>query len=418
MLPTCGGRGRRHPPGQTCKTLNPEARVRASPAKTAPWRGRRPWGRAAPRFPAGLGLTPNCHPVDGLLKVAIGSAWGLPVKMMGFTIQRWAAWAPGLVEPAAWEAWLTKPHALPAEGTPALTEMPAMMRRRVDRLGRIALQASYQAHVDAPDAPVLFASRYGDLGRSVELLTQLARSEPLSPTSFSLSVHNAIGALYSIRAGTRPPTAPSPRARRRWRPPSRRRWPAGRRRPPGEGRHLRRAPARPHAALLRVAGPGVPACLGLSAWPPARARTRSTWTATPARRARGATSARLADTDGLPLDLRVLRFLVTGAAGASRWEHPVGPRRWRWERMREARARLARVRDRPVFRHLRAGRLLLRLLVFPLLRCSCADPARASRLARLAVHHSVPRLRRASCASWACCATRCAGWSKLHRRAC
>lgn len=76
-----------------------------------------------------------------------------------------------------------------------------MMRRRVERLGRIALQATYWCQSDQPACPVIFASRYGDLGRSIELLQELAQGQPLSPTSFSLSVHNAIGALYSIARG-------------------------------------------------------------------------------------------------------------------------------------------------------------------------------------------------------------------------
>jgi hypothetical protein len=90
--------------------------------------------------------------------------------------------------------------------------MAAMTRRRVDALGRHALQAAYWGQParpemassttsdSAPDGnmPVIFASRHGDTGRSYQLLRDLAAGEPLSPTSFSLSVHNAIGALYSI----------------------------------------------------------------------------------------------------------------------------------------------------------------------------------------------------------------------------
>jgi hypothetical protein len=46
--------------------------------------------------------------------------------------------------------------------------------------------------------PVIFASRWGEIARSLTLLQQLAGGEPLSPTHFSLSVHNASGALYSM----------------------------------------------------------------------------------------------------------------------------------------------------------------------------------------------------------------------------
>nr|WP_208726598.1 beta-ketoacyl synthase chain length factor [Corallococcus terminator] len=243
---------------------------------------------------------------------------------MGFTVQRWAAWAPGLVAPDAWETWLAKPHPLPAEGTPALAEMPAMMRRRVDRLGRIALQATYQAHVDAPEAPVLFASRYGDLGRSLELLTQLARSEPLSPTSFSLSVHNAIGALYSIARGD---TASYGAI--------------------AAGEETVEAAFTEACGLL---ADGVPRVMVVHydeplpepwqhfsesvGFPHAWACVLAADTGANAIRLDCHASAPDADADAqeqdeLPVDLRALRFLVSGAR---RWEHPVGARRWRWER--------------------------------------------------------------------------------------
>lgn len=76
-----------------------------------------------------------------------------------------------------------------------------MMRRRLNGLGRTALQAAFDIHAPAPDVPVVFASRLGDAARSLDLLTQLGRGEALSPTAFALSVHNAIGGLYSLIRG-------------------------------------------------------------------------------------------------------------------------------------------------------------------------------------------------------------------------
>ncbi|WP_077034419.1 beta-ketoacyl synthase chain length factor [Pelomonas sp. KK5] len=127
-----------------------------------------------------------------------------PLKLQ---IERWAAWAPGLATQADWLAWLADPVApVPAseDRAPPLAEMPAMMRRRIEPLGRIALQAAYWAQGEqASTGPVVFASRWGEVARSVEMLQQLAAGEALSPTAFSLSVHNAIGALFSIARGDR-----------------------------------------------------------------------------------------------------------------------------------------------------------------------------------------------------------------------
>jgi hypothetical protein len=46
--------------------------------------------------------------------------------------------------------------------------------------------------------PVVYASQHGETTRGFDLLQCLARDEPLSPTSFSLSVHNAIAGMWSI----------------------------------------------------------------------------------------------------------------------------------------------------------------------------------------------------------------------------
>lgn len=117
---------------------------------------------------------------------------------LDFEIVNWAAWAPGLATREAWEAWSRAPATPVGPETPPLTEVPAMQRRRVEKLGRLAFQVATWVQQDARGLPLVFASRHGDAPRSVELLTALARQEPLSPASFALSVHNAIGGQYSI----------------------------------------------------------------------------------------------------------------------------------------------------------------------------------------------------------------------------
>ncbi|RZI86110.1 MAG: hypothetical protein EOP38_02665 [Rubrivivax sp.] len=95
------------------------------------------------------------------------------------------------------------PARLPAAmltAVPALADMPAMMRRRVDRLGRLACQVAYavQPEGQTQAVPMVFASRYGDAARSLSLLGDLSQAQALSPTGFGLSVHNAISALYAM----------------------------------------------------------------------------------------------------------------------------------------------------------------------------------------------------------------------------
>lgn len=123
--------------------------------------------------------------------------------MTHFRVRRWAAWAPGLETQEAWSAWLAAPSwPLPAvEAVAPLAEVPAMTRRRIDPLGRAALQVAWWVQGAEPTGAVVFASRWGEIARSVGLLRQLSQGEPLSPTAFSLSVHNASSAVYSIARG-------------------------------------------------------------------------------------------------------------------------------------------------------------------------------------------------------------------------
>ena len=119
--------------------------------------------------------------------------------MIGFSVREWSAWAPGLVDRDAWRAWAAAPWVPTGDGTPALSEVPAMQRRRIERLGRMAIQTAFWCRqAEDSGVPLVFASRHGDVARSMELLEAAATAQAPSPTTFGLSVHNAIAALYSI----------------------------------------------------------------------------------------------------------------------------------------------------------------------------------------------------------------------------
>ena len=119
-----------------------------------------------------------------------------------FSIHDWSAFAAGLDGQDAWRAWARNPHLPEGEAVPALAEMPAMQRRRLEKLGRMALQVAWRLQPDPePGLPMVFASRHGDIARTHEMLAGLARGEALSPTHFGLSTHNAIAAQYSIARG-------------------------------------------------------------------------------------------------------------------------------------------------------------------------------------------------------------------------
>jgi hypothetical protein len=120
-----------------------------------------------------------------------------------FSIARHAAWAPGVTSPERWQAWAREPWPCDGAGEPKVAAMPAMLRRRAGLLGRMALEVAYECLDGRTGVPTVFCSRHGEVGRAVELLDDLARGEPLSPTAFGLAVHNASAGLFSIARADR-----------------------------------------------------------------------------------------------------------------------------------------------------------------------------------------------------------------------
>src|SRR4030095_12515293 len=117
---------------------------------------------------------------------------------VSFSIASCAAWAPGMETKEAWIAWAKANHVIAGDIAAPVQAMPPMLRRRAGFLGKMALEVAYQCLGQRIDVPTVFCSRHGEASRSVDLLLDLAKGVPLSPTSFGLSVHNAAAGLFSI----------------------------------------------------------------------------------------------------------------------------------------------------------------------------------------------------------------------------
>lgn len=117
---------------------------------------------------------------------------------VSFSVSKVVAWAPGVTTDSEWQDWQRGTRAIGSTGEPALQQMQPLLRRHAGRLGRLACSVAYDTLGDQRDIPVVFSSRYGEVSRSVDLLTALAALEELSPASFGLSVHNAITGLFSM----------------------------------------------------------------------------------------------------------------------------------------------------------------------------------------------------------------------------
>jgi hypothetical protein len=103
-----------------------------------------------------------------------------------------------------WRQWAAGAHPVDlAAAVVQSSSVDAMLRRRLNPLARATLAVAERLLPHGEAARVVYASRHGDLRRTLDLLESIAEEQPLSPTAFSLSVHNALPGLWSMLRGDR-----------------------------------------------------------------------------------------------------------------------------------------------------------------------------------------------------------------------
>lgn len=117
------------------------------------------------------------------------------------------ALAPGLDSVASWQQW-SLDGCWPEAVLPATPLIPAMTARRMSHSARLAVQLALQLLERWQPRHLLCVSRHGELSRTFTLLQKLIQQQPLSPTDFSMSVHNTVAGLTTI-VGQRPLPASS-----------------------------------------------------------------------------------------------------------------------------------------------------------------------------------------------------------------
>lgn len=88
-------------------------------------------------------------------------------------------------------------RATPENPRPDVSFVPPLERRRLTVLERAALAV---AHAVDPSGtlPVVFASRWGEVGDTLKLMRQFREEGEMSPAGFSASVHNAAPGAWSV----------------------------------------------------------------------------------------------------------------------------------------------------------------------------------------------------------------------------
>ncbi len=120
-----------------------------------------------------------------------------------FSLMDWSAWSPNLDSKSAWLEWSEGRFAEQNFDKPEVKDIPMLIRRRLSRLGRMALRVALDVG-GSDDAHLVFCSRFGDTEGVAKMMQQLVDGKNLSPSEFSMSVHNAFaGALSILQKNTR-----------------------------------------------------------------------------------------------------------------------------------------------------------------------------------------------------------------------
>ena len=82
-------------------------------------------------------------------------------------------------------------------GKPDVSFIPPLERRRLTGVERAALSVAWPVRTEG-EVPVVFASRWGEIGVTLKLMKQFHADREMSPAGFSASVHNAAPGAFSL----------------------------------------------------------------------------------------------------------------------------------------------------------------------------------------------------------------------------
>lgn len=124
---------------------------------------------------------------------------GIKETRLGFTLQHWCLWQseqPSLPV----DRW-PGGEVLPCnKGSADVGFLPMMQSRRLSPLARAACAVANHCREKHGDMPSVFFSSHGESQYYFEMLNGIAAREDISPSRFSLCVHNAIAGLSSFHS--------------------------------------------------------------------------------------------------------------------------------------------------------------------------------------------------------------------------
>lgn len=130
----------------------------------------------------------------------------MPICRFSFNIKNWAIACNKQLDADDWkkgEAFWFKNAVNFAEISPKLAFLPPLKRRRLSPSARLFFESAWELLGENKNIPVVYASSNGEINRNFDLWHSLLTEGETSPTSFSLSVHNALVGQWSELGGVK-----------------------------------------------------------------------------------------------------------------------------------------------------------------------------------------------------------------------
>ncbi|MGZ4960454.1 MAG: beta-ketoacyl synthase chain length factor [Methylomonas sp.] len=117
---------------------------------------------------------------------------------LSFTLKHWCLWQS--TETAANDCWPGGEVLAFDDGHADVSFMPAIQSRRLSPLAMAACAVAWRCREAEGSMPVVFYSSHGESRYYFEMFDGMAAGEKMSPSRFSLCVHNAIAGLFSVQS--------------------------------------------------------------------------------------------------------------------------------------------------------------------------------------------------------------------------
>ncbi len=115
-----------------------------------------------------------------------------------FVLHKWHVWTPGIKNLDGWLYGYKGDLVLEQDAVSVPESVPKMLQRRLSPLAKAVLNSADTCIAKDEQIPIVFSSANGEICKSLEMLRAIQTENEVSPTAFSLSVHNAIAGLFSI----------------------------------------------------------------------------------------------------------------------------------------------------------------------------------------------------------------------------